>query len=90
MLSATGTVLFPGEKVMGFTAHLHIFTLYILGRLFPWFALENISTVFNCLLQCFSVALIVRLLRLWVGNPLLAVLGALMAERTGHEVPELQ
>lgn len=76
----------PGEKVMGFTAHLHIFTLYILGRIFPCFALEHISVVFNCLLQCLSVGLIVRLLRLWVGNPLLAVLGALIFSLSSFEM----
>lgn len=76
----------PGEKVMGFTAHLHIFVLYLLGKALPFFPLENISIVFNCLLQCLSVGLIVRLLRFWTGNPLLGVLGVSIFSLSAFEM----
>lgn len=65
----------PGEKVMGFTAHLHVAFLSLLALLRGLLPLDKLSILANCFLQCLSLSYLLRLLRLTVHNPLLALAG---------------
>ncbi len=45
----------PGEKVMGFTSHLHVIVLYALAQLFRCTDIPALSTVLNAALSCLVV-----------------------------------
>ncbi|MBX9940171.1 MAG: hypothetical protein K2Y32_13005 [Candidatus Obscuribacterales bacterium] len=68
----------PGEKVMGFTAHLHVAFLSLLAILRGLLPLDKLSILANCFLQCLSLSYLLRLLRLTVHNPLLALAGGII------------
>lgn len=68
----------PGEKVMGFTAHLHVAFLSLLAMLRGLLPLDKLSILANCFLQCLSLSYLLRLLRLTVHNPLLALAGGII------------
>ncbi len=57
----------PGEKVMGFTSHLHVIVLYILAQISRFSDIPALSTVLNAALSCLVLiglhALSIRLFR---------------------------
>ncbi|HNN63888.1 MAG TPA: hypothetical protein PKH78_12635, partial [Candidatus Obscuribacter sp.] len=70
------------ERVMGFTAHLHIFLLSVLAFIsrLTGVSLEQLSIIANCFLQCLSLSYLLRFLRLIVRNHVPVILaGAVFA-----------
>ncbi|MDZ4838338.1 MAG: hypothetical protein SGJ27_31535 [Candidatus Melainabacteria bacterium] len=79
----------PGEKVMGFTSHLHVMVLYSLAQMLRFADIPTLSTVLNASLSCLVIIGLHALCLRLFGNgwqPLLACLIFTLSKYTIGEV----